>query len=88
MLELVERIQRLRRVLGKEPCTNNHPSPHWAGGVLHADPMPDGNPPRFFSVTDPDEDAPDGAELYLEQYKAWYRRSGLYWSLIERPGEI
>ncbi len=25
IIELVERIQRLRRILGKEPCTNNHP---------------------------------------------------------------
>lgn len=36
--------------------------------------------PLRMKVTDPEHDAPDGAEVFFEDYNAWYRRSGDYWN--------
>lgn len=40
---------------------------------------------RPFRVTDDRFDAPDGAEVCLDQMRGWYRRVGEWWQPIEAP---
>lgn len=39
--------------------------------------------PQYFPVTDDVEDAPDGAEVYIPEYHATYKRVGMSWELKE-----
>ena len=41
--------------------------------------------PFSFMVTDPDDDAPDGAIIYVEDHDAWYERIRDWWYQIAAP---